>query len=89
MKEIDRLIIKAKQKCGVDQLTAGFISRPKTDPDKWLARGDIWNGVPKGGVTSESCLCDSIVAAEAFIAELGRKYPSNKDVVIFVDDLEE
>ena len=51
--------------------------------------GQIWNGIPGSGVTSASCLCDSIEEAEKALQELGEKYPNNKDVVIFIEDITE
>ncbi len=87
MKALDRLIIKAKKKCGVDRLEVGFISPSETEPGKWVAMGQIWNGIPGSGVTNASCLCDSIEEAEAALQELGEKYPNNKDVVIFIEDI--
>lgn len=89
MKTLDRLIIKAKKKCGVDRLEAGFISPSETEPEKWIARGDIWNGIPGSGVTSANCLCNSIEEAEAALQKLGEKYPNNKDVIIFIEDIAE
>ena len=89
MKALDRLIIKAKKKCGVDRLEVGFISPSETEPGKWVAMGQIWNGIPGSGVTSASCLCDSIEEAEKVLQELDEKYPNNKDVVIFIEDITE
>lgn len=89
MKALDRLIIKAKKKCGVDRLEVGFISPSETEPGKWVAMGQIWNGIPGSGVTSASCLCDSIEETEKALQELGEKYPNNKDVVIFIEDITE
>ncbi|MCX4257857.1 MAG: hypothetical protein OSJ54_13155 [Oscillospiraceae bacterium] len=89
MKALDRLIIKAKKKCGVDRLEVGFISTSETEPGKWVATGQIWNGIPGSGVTSASCLCNSIEEAEAALQELGEKYPNNKDVAIFIEDIAE
>ena len=87
MKALDRLIIKAKKKCAVDRLEVGFISPSETEPGKWVAMGQIWNGIPGSGVTSVSCLCDSIEEAEKALQELVEKYPNNKDVVIILDDV--
>lgn len=87
MKPLDRLIIKAKKKCGVDRLEVGFISPSETEPGKWVAMGQIWNGIPGSGVTSASCLCDSIEEAEKALQELGEKYPNNKDITIIIDDV--
>ena len=89
MKALDRLIIKAKKKCGVDRLEVGFISPSETEPGKWVAMGQIWNGIPGSGVTSASCLCDSIEEAEKALQKKKKKYPNNKDVVIFIEDITE
>lgn len=89
MKTIDRLIIKAKKKCGQNRLIMGFISPSETDPNKWIARGDIWGDADGKGAASESRVCDSLDEAEAFMSELAQKYPNNKDVRIFIEDFEE
>lgn len=39
MKTIDKLIIKAKKKCGADRLTIAFIYPSESEQDKWIARG--------------------------------------------------
>lgn len=88
MKALDRLIIKAKKKCGVDRLEVGFISPSETEPGKWVASGDIWDGIPGSGVKSIICgEYDSIEEAEAALNELGEKYPNNRDVIIFIEDI--
>lgn len=87
MKALDRLIIKAKKKCGVDRLEVGFISPSETEPGKWVAM--LIGRTEGSGVTSASCLCDSIEEAEKALQELGEKYPNNKDVVIFIEDIAE
>lgn len=88
MKALDRLIIKAKKKCGVDRLEVGFISPSETEPGKWVAMGQIWNGIPGSGVRSIICgEYDSIDEAEAAIQELSEKYPNSKDVAIFIEDI--
>lgn len=89
MKNIDRLIIKAKKKCGVDRLTVAFIYPSETESSKWIARGDIWNGIPGSGITSAICICESIEDALQALEELAEKHPNNKDVRIIIDDLEE
>lgn len=92
MKALDRLIIKAKRKCGADlKLYSGMIYPSEKQPGKWVARGDLWNGIPydKPGnkVEYATCVCDSIEEAEKALQELGEKYPNNKDVVILIDDV--
>ena len=79
MKALDRLIIKAKKKCGVDRLEVGFISPSETEPGKWVAMGQIWNGIPGSGVTSASCLCDSIEEAEK-LEELADGNPTEERI---------
>lgn len=39
MKALDRLIIKAKNKCGYERLGIGFVSPSEKEPGKWIARG--------------------------------------------------
>lgn len=90
MKTLDRLIIKAKNKCGYERLSNGFISPSETIPGKWLARGDLWNGIPSGGIRSIICgEYDSIDEAAEAICKLGEQYPNNKDVPIFIDAIME
>lgn len=89
MKNIDRLIIKAKKKCGVDRLTVAFIYPSETESGKWIARGDIWNGISGSGITSAICSCESIEDALQALEELAEKHPNNKDVQIIIDDLTE
>ena len=55
MKTVDRLIIKAKKKCGVDRLEIGFISPSEREPGRWVASGDLWNLIPGSGVKSIIC----------------------------------
>lgn len=93
MKDIDRLIIKAKKKCGVDRLTVALIYPSEIEPGKWIARGSIWNEIPygKSGHKLEfaTCVCDSVDSALQELDELAEKNPNNKDVQIKIDDLEE
>lgn len=87
MKNIDRLLIKAKKKCGVDRLVLAFVYPSESEPGKWVARGDIWNGKP-GGVTYATCTCESIDDALDALNELSEQHPNNKDIAIIIDDLE-
>lgn len=90
VKTIDRLIIRAKKKCGADRLTVAFIYPSESEPGKWVARGDIWNGVPGSGVTQAICDgCASVDDALQALEELAEKHPNNKDIRIIIDDLEE
>lgn len=89
MKNIDRLIIKAKKKCGVDSLMVAFIYPSESEPGKWIARGDIWNEVTGSGITHAICTCESVDDALQALEELAEKYPNDKDVRIFINDLKE
>lgn len=89
LKTVDRLLIKAKKKCGADKLIVAFIYPSEAEPGKWIARGDIWNGVSGSGVTSAICTCYSIDDAVKALNELSKKHPNDKDLRIFIDDLEE
>lgn len=89
MKTIDRLLIKAKKKCGADKLTVAFIYPSEAEPGKWIARGDIWNGISGSGVTHAICTCDSVDDAVQALNELSEKHPNDKDLRIFIDDLKE
>lgn len=66
-----------------------FIYPSETEPGKWIARGDIWNGISGSGITSAICSCESIEDALQALEELAEKHPNNKDVRIIIDDLEE
>ena len=88
MKALDRLIIRAKKKCGVDRLEVGFISPSEKHQGKWVARGDIWNGVPGNGVKSIMYgEYDSVEEAEKALNELAEQYPNNKNVFIFIENI--
>lgn len=89
MKAIDKLIIRAKKKYGADRLIVAFIYPSESKQGKWIARGDIWDGVPRRGVTHAICTCDSIDDAIQALNELSEKHPNDKDLRIFIDDLEE
>ena len=88
MKTVDRLIIKAKRKKGVKQLINAFI-RQSNDGSQWIVDASIWDGIKGSGVTSEICSCNSIEEAEAALQGLGKKYPNNKDIPVFIDDIVE
>ncbi|WP_143469222.1 hypothetical protein [Lachnoclostridium sp. An14] len=88
MKPIDRLIIKAKKKCGADGLTIAFIYPSDSESGKWIARGDIWNGVSGSGMTSAICTCLSVEDALQALEELSEKHPNNKDVPIIIENLD-
>lgn len=92
MKALDRLIIKAKKKCGADlKLHSGIIYPSEIEPGKWIARGDLWNGIPydKPGnrVEYKTYVCNSIEEAEIALQELGEQYPNNKDIAIIIDNV--
>lgn len=97
MKTIDRLIIKAKRKNGIERLSNGIerlsngvIFPSEAEPGKWLARGDLWNGISGSGIRSIYCgEYDSIDEAAEAINKLGEQYPNNKDVVILIEDVME
>ena len=90
MKKVDRLIIKAKKKCGYERLVVAFIYPSEEEPGKWVARGDIWNGKKGSGITQAICsTCESVDDAMKALEELAEKYPNDKDLRIFIDDLKE
>lgn len=94
MKALDRLIIKAKQKCGTDlKFHFGMIYQSEKQPGKWEARGDLWNYIPhnKSGCKCDSVsyICDSLKEAEKALQQLSNEYPNNKDAVIIIDDLDQ
>lgn len=88
MKTVDRLIIKAKRKKGVKQLINAFIHQ-SNNGSQWIVDASIWDGIKGSGVTNEICSCNSIEEAEAALQELGKKYPNNKDIPVFIDDIVE
>lgn len=90
MKRVDRLIIKAKKKCGYEQLAVAFIYQSEDEPGKWIARGDIWNGKKGSGITHAVCsTCESVDDALQALEKLSEKYPNSKDLTIIIDDLTE
>lgn len=89
MKTIDKLIIKTKKKCNAEMLIACFIYPSEKEPGKWIAKGDIWDGVRGSGVTHAICTCISVDDAVQALNELAEKHPNNKDMRIFIDDLTE
>lgn len=87
MKMIDRLIIKAKKKCGVEQLIIAFIEPSDDEQEKWIAKGHIHNGVPGTKMKEITFTCTSIEEALKALDELAEQYPNSKDVRIFINDL--
>ncbi len=86
MKIIDKLIIKAKKKCGEERLTLGFILPSETEPGKWIATGQIWNGIPHGKCRNIEFICNSFEEAENKLNKLVEQFPNDKDVVILIDN---
>ncbi|WP_313563193.1 hypothetical protein [Ruminiclostridium cellobioparum] len=87
MRNVDRLIIKAKNKRGETayMLSMAFIQCGK----QYTALCDLWNGKPGSGVKrieSEHQTLDQAIKA---IHALAEQYPNEDDVVIIVDDIEE
>ena len=67
-----------------------FIYPSEEEPGKWVARGDIWNGKKGSGITQAICsTCESVDDAMKALEELAEKYPNDKDLRIFIDDLKE
>ncbi len=89
MRTIDRLLIKAKKKYGADKLIVAFVYPSDIEEGKWIARGDIWNGIPHSGVTQATCICDTIDEAIQALNELSEEHPNDKDLRIFIDDIKE
>ncbi|EOS39738.1 hypothetical protein D3Z53_26670 [Lachnospiraceae bacterium] len=92
MLNIDRLIIKAKKKCGTTalRLSLGFVS--PVDGGRWEAHGQLWNYIPynKAGHKLEiaTCICDSIEDALEALDQLSEEYPNDRNVRIIIDSLE-
>lgn len=89
MKQIDRLIIKAKEivNKSVDRLIQAFIYPDNND--MWVADGRIWNGKKGSGATQAICKCRTIDEAIEAIHQLADKHPNDKPVTIIVEDLDE
>lgn len=86
MKAVDRLIVKAKKKCGTESLITGFVC--PMGFDSWVARAHIGNSACAGQLRIVTCgQFDSIDAAVDAIHALGEQYPNNKDAVIFIEDV--
>lgn len=86
MRKIDRLILKAKSKCGTEKLVCAFIY-PGDKYGEIIARADIWNGNNGSGLRSEFCTCSSIEMALQELERIAEKYPNDEDVQIMIDDL--
>lgn len=92
MRNIDRLIIKAKKKYGTTELRLSLGLVSPVDGGKWEARGKLWNYIPynKPGHKLEiaTCICDSIEDALEALDQLSEEYPNDRDVRIIIDSLE-
>lgn len=86
MKAVDRLLIKAKRKQGVDKLVVAFVYPSEAESGKWIARGDIWNVKPHSGITYAICTCNSVDDAVQALNELSEAHPNDKDLRIFIDN---
>jgi hypothetical protein len=71
----------------------GMIYQSNDEPDKWIARGSLWNGVPYGkpgnNYVYAICTCNSVDNAISALYELSEQYPNKKEVPIIIDNLEE
>lgn len=84
---LNKMIMKAERICGTEQMCAGFIDPSEREPGKWDAVGHIWNGIPGSGTKQERFSCNTLEDAKRVLQELNDKYPCDKDVVIFINDL--
>ncbi len=89
MRNVDRLIIKAKNKLGETEyrLIIAFINCDGNG--MYTTACDLWNGRPGSGVkriTSEHKTQEQAIQAVHVLAE---QYPNEDDVVIIVDDIGE
>lgn len=85
MRKIDRLILKAKSKCGTEKLVCAFIY--PGDIYGIIVRADIWNGINGSGLRSEFCTCSTVNMALQELDRMAEKYPNDEDVQIIIDDL--
>jgi hypothetical protein len=83
MKQIDRLILKARQSIGVE-VTLAMVER---DGDSWAATVHLWDRVQRHPPTTESSTHATLDAALEHIHELAQQYPNSQDVPIIVDDI--
>lgn len=93
MDKLDRLIIKAKKKKKESELklTVALIYESPDEPGKWVACGELWNGVKFGTSKCKTdratCVCDSIGECQEALEQLSEEHPNSDDLVIIVDDL--
>ena len=93
MDKLDRLIIKAKKQKKESELklTVALIYESHEEPGKWVACGELWNGVKFGTSKCKTdratCVCDSIGECQEALEQLSEKHPNSDDLVIIVDDL--
>lgn len=83
MKQIDRLIIKAKQRTGVE-LTLAMV---ELCGGSWTAAVHLWDRVPGHPPTIQTTTHATMEAAVEHIHTLADKYPNSRDVTIIVDDI--
>lgn len=86
MLKIDRLLIRARKEHAFDMLLTAFIC--PAGHGKWMLNAQLWNGKPGNGVKVITCVCNSIKDAQKTLDELSEKYPNNKNVPVFIDDLD-
>lgn len=84
MRNIDRLIIKAKNKRGETayRFTAAWINYSKEE-QKFISSCQLWNGIP-GGIKLINQEHDTEDDATAHVYKISEEYPNNiEDTVVF------
>lgn len=87
MRNIDRLIIKAKEMHVANKgfLTSGFINHKD---GKWTLQCLIWVGIPGSGTMTIKSDHSTLPEAEKEVIRLAEEYPNQfNDVTIIIDDV--
>lgn len=87
MKQIDKLLIKARTAANKspERLIIAYVY---TEGDIWIARGDLWRGVPGKGYRSVYEECPTNAAAVEAALGMANQFSPGPDFRVLVDDLE-
>lgn len=85
MKQIDRIMIKAKKLSG----NQGELCVALVVPSEkgWSAIGHIWNGKEPSAPRIETSLHDTMDEAVQAIYKLAEQYPNSQDITLIIDDV--
>lgn len=89
MRNVERLILKAKRKYGACQMLFAIISQSEEKLGEWEANVDIRDGRANGKIRRKKLLFDSEEEAVRSVEELSSEYQIKNDIVIIIDDVVE